>query len=157
MKMTVIDQENNLDFRFEKVMCRRKRVSRVIKSATDMTFKSEGRAPFSVSYLITNNRTIKDINRDFRNIDQPTDVLSFPSTDTCTGDEDSFFGDIIISLNKVRDQAKRFDQSFEKELIFLTIHGCLHLLGYDHINPDDEKIMRAKQREILIRLTGENK
>lgn len=108
-----------------------------------------------VSVTFTDNNGIQTLNRDFRGIDRPTDVLSFPLTDY---ESDEFpidepelsLGDIVISLERASEQAEEFGHSFEREVAFLTVHSMLHLLGYDHVNSDEEDAeMRRRQREIL--------
>lgn len=108
-----------------------------------------------VSVTFTDNNGIQTLNRDFRGIDRPTDVLSFPLTDyesdECPIDEPELsLGDIVISLERASEQAEEFGHSFEREVAFLTVHSMLHLLGYDHVNSDEEDAeMRRRQREIL--------
>ena len=103
---------------------------------------------------LTNDGTIHALNRDFRGVDRPTDVLSFPSFE---GEElisvpDQHLGDIMISVETAKRQAFELGHSTEREIMFLAIHGTLHVLGYDHIDPSDEEIMTRKQREILLRI-----
>lgn len=111
-----------------------------------------------ISVLIVNDAEIQKLNKKFRMIDNPTDVLSFPLIDFNTSDENILqqknilLGDIVISIDKVFTQAREYFHSFQRELAFLTAHGVLHLLGYDHIKPDDEKIMFAKQKIILLKV-----
>ncbi len=109
-----------------------------------------------VSVTFTDNEGIRRINSEFRGIDKPTDVLSFPLTDFEGGDEpptDEPFislGDIVISLERAREQAEEFGHSFERECAFLCVHSMLHLLGYDHVGSDEEDAeMRRRQSEIL--------
>lgn len=109
-----------------------------------------------VSVTYTDNEGIKKLNNEFRGIDKETDVLSFPLTDFDGGDEPPVdeptvgLGDIVISLERAREQAEEFGHSFEREVAFLTVHSMLHLLGYDHVNSDEEDAeMRRRQREIL--------
>jgi len=109
-----------------------------------------------VSVTLVDNEFIHNINRDYRHIDRPTDVISFAFLD---GDEnkDKMFqsgemvvlGEIYISFDKAREQAISYGHSLDRELKFLFVHGILHLLGYDHMTPEDEKIMFALQDEIL--------
>ena len=106
------------------------------------------RRGFETSVLLTNNRQIKKINRVFRGKNKATDVLSFPSQDDFGG-ESGFYGDLAISIPKAKKQAKEYNQSLEREIAFLSIHGSLHLLGYDHETETDEKDMREAQRTIL--------
>ena len=99
----------------------------------------------------TDNEYIHKINKEYRGIDRPTDVISFALEDNTDFIEPEFrvLGDIYISLDKVKEQASLYEHSFLRELAFLTIHGLLHLLGYDHMNEEDEKVMFSKQDEIL--------
>ncbi len=97
----------------------------------------------AVSLLFTNDDTIQRLNREFRGVDKPTDVLSFPS------DETGFLGDIAISVPCAERQAEEYGHSREREIAFLTVHAMLHLFGYDHIEPEDESVMRGRQRDIL--------
>ena len=103
------------------------------------------------SVIIVDNKKIHEINREYRKIDRPTDVISFALEDNEEIQFDHYrvLGDIYISIDKVREQAKTSGHSEKRELAFLTIHGFLHLLGYDHMKPEEEKIMFARQEEIL--------
>ncbi len=103
--------------------------------------------------IIINNEKIREINREYRNIDRETDVISF-----ALEDEKSFnrtdirvLGDIYISIDKARSQALEYGHSFKRELYFLAVHGFLHLLGYDHMKKEDEDVMFKKQEEVLSR------
>ena len=103
--------------------------------------------------IIVDNEQIHQLNKEYRNIDRPTDVISF-----ALEDDDSFnrtdirvLGDIYISIDKVRTQKDEYGHSFKRELYFLAIHGFLHLLGYDHMEKDEEEIMFKKQEEVLSR------
>lgn len=116
--------------------------------------------PIEVSVTFTDNKGIRELNRKFRNIDRPTDVLSFPLFDY-TGESEEppvdefvgMLGDIVISLEQAKKQAEEFGHSFEREAAFLTVHSMLHLLGYDHeAGGDEEADMRRRQREILDRM-----
>ena len=107
-------------------------------------------AVFSV--IITDNKSIRDMNRDYRGIDKETDVISFALEDE--KDENVFLnerllGDIYISIDKAKEQADEYGHSLTRELSFLAVHGLLHLLGYDHMTEEDEKIMFGKQELIL--------
>lgn len=117
-----------------------------------------------VSVTIVDNEAIREINRDNRDIDAATDVLSFPmlyfdengdiiDSDFDTDGDHILLGDIVISAERAEEQAKEFGHSFRREIAFLTVHSMLHLLGYDHVDdPEGEKIMFAKQEEILNKL-----
>lgn len=117
-----------------------------------------------VSVTIVDNDTIREINREQRNIDKVTDVLSFPmlyfdengdiiDSDFDTDGDTLILGDIVISAERAMEQAKEFGHSFMREMAFLTVHSMLHLLGYDHVDdPEGERIMFSKQEEILDKL-----
>lgn len=111
-----------------------------------------------ISINFVTNKEIQEINRDYRGKDTPTDVISFAMQESVEGeleiiDEDmdipETLGDIIISIEKAKEQAEEYNHSYERELGFLAVHGLLHLLGYDHMNEQDEKKMFARQEEIL--------
>jgi probable rRNA maturation factor len=120
-----------------------------------------------ISVLLVDNEQIREINLEQRDIDKPTDVLSFPIVEMEEGEikenigdydlesDELLLGDIVISLEKVKEQAEEYGHSFERELAFLVTHGFFHLLGYDHENTAQEQKMIAKQERILslLRLT----
>ena len=104
----------------------------------------------SFSVIIVDNEKIHEINKQYRGIDRPTDVISFALEE----DEDyeikeRLLGDIYISIDKVYEQAKEYGHSVKRELFFLVTHGFLHLLGYDHIEKKDEEVMFSLQEKIL--------
>lgn len=129
----------------------------LIRSAILATLAYEGYGQVcEVSVTLTDNEGIQAVNKEYRGIDRPTDVLSFPLTDFNGGDEPPVneptvsLGDIILSLERAEEQAKEFGHSFEREAAFLSVHSTLHLLGYDHETSDeDDADMRRRQREIL--------
>ncbi|MBQ3013049.1 MAG: rRNA maturation RNase YbeY [Clostridia bacterium] len=110
-----------------------------------------------VSVTFTDNEGIHELNKKFREVDKPTDVLSFPlfdfegETDEPPVDEImSNLGDIVISLERAKEQAEEYGHSFEREVAFLCVHSMLHLLGYDHETSDEDDVeMRSKQTEIM--------
>ncbi|HHU70013.1 MAG TPA: rRNA maturation RNase YbeY [Thermoanaerobacterales bacterium] len=107
-----------------------------------------------VSIVLTDNEYIQELNEKYRGINTPTDVLSFPMIDdfnniTLSDETELLLGDIVISIEKVDEQSKEFGHSFNRELIFLAVHGLLHLLGYDHEDKEDEEKMRSKEKDIL--------
>jgi probable rRNA maturation factor len=123
----------------------------------------------TVDVLLTDNDGIHAMNNEFRGIDRPTDVLSFPNVDYEApsdfsgieeASEDYFdpesgelcLGDIVISVDKVYEQSEEYGHSPMREYAFLIAHSMLHLLGYDHMEPDEAKVMERKQEEILSRL-----
>lgn len=101
--------------------------------------------------IIINNDSIHKINKEYRNIDRPTDVISFALEDDLdiTLRDIRMLGDIYISYDMVKKQANEYNHSTKRELCFLAIHGLLHLLGYDHMNKEDEDKMFSKQKELL--------
>jgi probable rRNA maturation factor len=104
----------------------------------------------NLELLLTNNAEIHAINLKYRNIDRPTDVLSFAERESPNPDP-KFLGQIIISLDRAAEQAEELHQSLEEELRFLFVHGLLHILGYDHEDPEDEKVMLKEAYRILGR------
>lgn len=129
----------------------RRLVKRAVLAVLD--FEDFGRRA-EVSVTFTDNEGIHALNREYRNVDRPTDVLSFPLSDEEDYDTDGdavLLGDIVISLERAQTQAEEYGHSFEREVAFLTVHSMLHLLGYDHeTSPEDERDMFARQDEILI-------
>lgn len=122
-----------------------------------------------VNVLLTDNEGIRRYNREYRNLDRPTDVLSFPNLDFDTPSDFSIpkereadyfdpesgellLGDIIISVDKVREQSGAYGHSMLREFAFLTAHSMLHLCGYDHMTEEEAAVMEAKQEQILQRV-----
>ena len=109
-----------------------------------------------VSVTFTDNEGIRQLNREYRNIDRATDVLSFPQINYDDGEdisEGEMLGDIVISLERAREQAEEFGHSFERECAFLCAHSTLHLLGYDHeISDEDDADMRRRQSDVMKKL-----
>lgn len=103
--------------------------------------------------IIIDNDKIQKINKEYRGKDMPTDVITFALEDDKTFNRTDIrvLGDIYISIDKVRSQALEYGHSFKRELYFLSIHGFLHLLGYDHMKEEEEKVMFKKQEEVLLR------
>lgn len=101
--------------------------------------------------IIVDNNHIKEINKEYRNMDKPTDVISFALEDDKTYFRKDYrlLGDIYISIDKVHEQAKSYNHSKKRELSFLAVHGLLHLLGYDHMTNEDEQEMFLLQDQIL--------
>jgi len=140
----------------------------LIEDIVKYTLKEEGvNIPWELSITLVDNEAIKGINKEFRHIDRVTDVLSFPMLNYPEGlvfsefyagkrfeakdlDGDQLvLGDIVISLEKAREQSEDYNHSFLRETCYLTVHSILHLLGYDHMNQADKKRMRAKEEEVL--------
>jgi len=145
-----------------------------IKEIIDYALKEEQvLIPYEVSLIFVDNEAIREINSDTRGIDKATDVLSFPMLDY---DEKKVFkecyldhefsiidlnegnlvlGDIVLSLERAKEQSKEFGHSFIREVCYLVTHSILHLLGYDHMEDDDKVIMRAREEEILSKFNIE--
>ena len=100
--------------------------------------------------IFVNNEYIHNLNRDYRNIDRETDVITFALEDDKTfNPEERILGDIYISIDKAKSQSVEYGHSLMRELCFLSVHGMLHLLGYDHMEKEDERVMFNLQEEIL--------
>lgn len=152
-------------------------INKLIENLTKAVIESE-KIPFSdvsLNVTFTDDETIHQINKEFRNIDRATDVLSFPAINFETpgdfsfikGDEADYFdpdtnelilGDIMISLDHVHAQAEEYGHSFLREIAFLITHSLLHLSGYDHMTDEERLIMEKKQEDILtsLNITREN-
>ena len=106
---------------------------------------------YDLSVILVGPVTIHRINRDYRNIDRVTDVISFASLDSEDFDmgERTELGDIFINRNRVFSQAEEYGHSVKREFLFLIVHGMLHLFGYDHMTEEEEKEMFALQKEVL--------
>lgn len=146
-----------LDFSYEEL------IEKVIKKVIEYE-----KCPYEIelNIILTDNQIIHQLNKEYRQVDVPTDVLSFPMIDfnlpsyfdDLEKNSFSYFspetgelllGDIIISVDKVFEQADIYGHSLERELAFLIVHSMLHLFGYDHINEDERKVMEEKQEDIL--------
>lgn len=133
-----------------------KRVAETVMEGEECNFDAE------ISLTITDNDGIHAINKEYRGIDRPTDVLSFPMLEFDEDETDAEFetenglvmlGDIVISIERAREQAEEFGHSLRRELAFLTAHSMLHLLGWDHVDdPEGEAYMIEKQNEALNKL-----
>lgn len=158
--MTIhIEEETNVPFSFDYQAL----IQKVINASLDYV---ECPYEVEVSVLLTDNAAIHEINLENREVDAPTDVLSFPNAeyeepadfDTLEEEQPEVFhpesgelmlGDIVISVEKVQAQAKEYGHSEERELGFLVAHSILHLCGFDHMEPKDQELMEQKQREIM--------
>ena len=106
----------------------------------------------SFNLIIVDNKYIHELNKTYRNIDRETDVITFALEDDETvvnGSDERILGDIYISIDKAKSQAEEYGHSLLRELSFLAVHGFYHLLGYDHMTEEDEKVMFGKQKEVL--------
>lgn len=137
-----------------------KKYDQIIKKVIETCFKEEGidKSGFYITITLTTPQNIKQINNQYRNINKETDVLSFPIFEKDELDKkikeknfihEDVLGDIIISIEKVREQSKEYQHSFERELSYMIVHGFYHLMGYDHIQEEDKQKMRPKEEKIL--------
>lgn len=130
-----------------------------IKYVLNECFKEEGldKKQLYINVVLTNPENIKKINKEQRNINKETDVLSFPMFEKEEISEipDNILdvlGDIVVSIEKVQEQAKEYGHSFERELSYMVVHGFYHLMGYDHMEENDKIKMREKEENILNKL-----
>lgn len=157
-----VENETHIEFPFD--------VEAVGRLVCEAVLASEG-CPFEtqVNLVLTDNAGIRELNREYRGIDRETDVLSFPNLeydkagvfvipeeaeadcfDPATGE--LVLGDVMISVDKVREQAESYDHSLKREFAFLVAHSMLHLCGYDHMEPEEAEVMEQKQEEVLTGL-----
>lgn len=124
-------------------------ITKAISSALDFENRSG-----DVTVLLTTEEEIKNLNNNFRYVNAVTDVLSFPAWEgeNSVSIPDGYLGDIAICVKRAMEQANDFGHSIEREMAFLAVHGALHIMGYDHMKPEDEKVMRSKQTKILERM-----
>ena len=131
-----------------------------IKKVVEKCFEEEGvsASKLCLTIRLTTPENIKKINKEYRNIDKETDVLSFPMFEKQELDEiiakrkfehEDVLGDIVISIARVEEQAKEYGHSFERELSYMVVHGFYHVMGYDHIKEEDKQKMRPKEEKIL--------
>ena len=164
-----VENETNEEFEFN--------VEELIKELVKTVLKTE-EVPFtdvSLNVSFTDDEGIREINKEFRDMDKATDVLSFPAIDFevpadftgIEGDEPDYFdpdtgelilGDIMISLERAHLQAEEYGHSFRREIAFLITHSLLHLLGYDHMDDEERAVMEEKQENVLglLNITREN-
>ena len=123
-----------------------------VKKVLESAVQKEKLENVSFNLIIVDNKYIHELNKTYRNIDRETDVITFALEDEDTiiiPEEERILGDIYISIDKARSQAEEYGHSLLRELSFLAVHGFYHLLGYDHMTPEEEKIMFTKQEEVL--------
>ena len=128
---------------------------KALKTITEVLKVENFNENAEVSLSIVDKDTIHKLNKDYRNVDRETDVLSFPMDEEAFDNEGSpifLLGDIVICLDVARNQAAEFGHSLEREMMYLICHSTLHLLGYDHIEEDDKAKMRAKEKEVMKNL-----
>ncbi len=132
---------------------------KIINNVVDKCFENEklSKLKLYICITLTVPKEIQKINKKYRNIDKPTDVLSFPMFEQAEINQllkngyeiEEALGDIIISIPKVYEQAEEYGHSFERELSYMVVHGFYHLMGYDHMEEEEKKEMRAKEDEVL--------
>lgn len=142
-----------VDIQYEDDSLRSEQNEAVIRRVCDEVGRVYGPEElWEMSVLLCDNKRIHELNREYRHIDRPTDVLSFALNegDEVNGEAESqLLGDLVISLERTAEQAKEYGHPFERELAYLTVHGCLHILGYDHMTEEDKKEMRTEEEFIL--------
>ena len=136
-----------------------KEYEKVIERVLTKCFEEEKlqNSKLYITVTLTTKENIKEINKEYRNIDRATDVLSFPMFEKDELEEKiknrdfehvDVLGDLVISIEKVKEQAEEYGHSFERELSYMLVHGFYHLMGYDHIEEEDRKKMRPKEEKI---------
>jgi len=134
----------------------------IVEKAIKATLGEEVVDEVEVSVSFVDNEEIRRLNKYYRGIDSPTDVLSFPLVEFEEVEEEDKdeagwegiypIGDIVISLEKAKEQAEEYGHSFEREVAYLTVHSMLHLLGYDHEREEERKAMREKEEKIMEKI-----
>ena len=139
-------------------------IENLIEKVIQKCFEVECISPTSlyICITLTNPENIQTLNKQYRNIDKPTDVLSFPMFEKnelqellkngINANMQDILGDIIISIPKVKEQSVEYGHSFERELAYMLVHGFYHLMGYDHIEEEDKMQMRKKEENVLSKL-----
>ena len=141
--------ENEMNEEFDKY-------EEIYQRLMEKTFKKLNiKKDYEVDVNLIDNERIHEINREYRHVDRPTDVISFAFLDhvdgevTIKGDIPTLLGEIFISVDKAKEQANAYGHSLLREMSFLFVHGLLHLLGYDHMTKEEETVMFSLQEEIL--------
>lgn len=132
---------------------------RIVEKVLKKCFEEEGLidSKLIMTITFTTPEEIRKINKKYRKIDKATDVLSFPMFEkdeipNIEGNIPDVLGDIVISIDRVKEQAKEYGHSFERELSYMVVHGFYHLMGYDHMKEDEKNIMRQKEENVLEKL-----
>ncbi len=132
----------------------------ITKAITETLMEEKFEYPAEISISFVDNQKIHELNREYREKDRPTDVLSFPMWEkeelydgSALDGHAVTLGDIIISAEKAKAQAEEYGHSIEREITFLSVHSTLHLLGYDHeVSAEDEAYMNKKQEDVLVKI-----
>lgn len=137
------------------------KLKRLIRLSVEAALAFEGYGnTCEVSVTFTDDKGIRELNRNFRNIDSATDVLSFPlfdfegSEEPAVDELENMLGDIVISLERAKAQSEEYGHSFEREVAFLTVHSMLHLLGYDHVNSEEEELEMRRRQTAIMEMLG---
>jgi probable rRNA maturation factor len=152
----------NLDINWEEETIpevERERLQQILNQGIEKAIAvAEGPEEAEVSLTLVDDQRIHELNRDYRGVDRPTDVLSFALQEETEDEpdildyEDDLLGDIIISVERARSQAEEYGHSFERELVYLAVHGTLHLLGYDHEQEEDKVEMRRQEENVMSQI-----
>ena len=156
IQFIIENEQDKLEFtqELEEIM------QKAVATTLEVVGGGEDETDFEVSILITDDNGIHEINKETRDIDSPTDVLSFPILEFDedgvmieeSGDYDGellLLGDIVLSLERAKAQAEEYGHTLEREVGFLTVHSTLHLLGFDHMEEPFTSVMRAREKEIM--------
>lgn len=145
-------------------------INKITEVCNYTLLEEQVKCPYQISLLFVDNNEIREINKETRNIDKETDVLSFPMLDypkgkvfkevysnyhfdeTYLDGDELVLGDMVLSLEKAMEQSIEYNHSYLREVSYLIVHSILHLLGYDHMEEDEKLIMRKREEEILIGL-----
>lgn len=132
---------------------------KILNKVLEECFQTEGLKDKNlyINIVLTNPENIRKINKEYRNIDKETDVLSFPMFEKEELEEiknlnQDILGDVVISIDRVKEQSIEYGHSFERELSYMVVHGFYHLMGYDHMEESDKILMRQKEENILQKL-----
>jgi len=151
IEVEILNEQEELDISDSQIGL----IQQVIQEAAKLEQIDKG----EVVITFVDDQQIHELNRSYRGIDRPTDVLSFAISEKGEDEPNILFaddmdfpvilGDIVISIPRAMEQAKEYEHSFERELSFLTVHGFLHLMGYDHETAEEERVMFEKQDQVL--------
>ncbi len=149
INLDIINNQNNIEYSNELITL----LNKVVNKSLEVENIDKNHREIEVSISFVNNEEIKGLNRDFRGKDKETDVLSFPQYDITEVFEHQndilILGDIVISLEKAKEQSMEYGHSFEREVAFLTAHSMFHLMGYDHDTDENTRLMRSKEERVL--------